>query len=100
MAAYLIVNYTIDDTKLYEDYRAGGARAALRIGTESAMVVFDPNSTPLEGEPGTQTVMIRFDTRAQALATYHSDEYQAILGKRLGATSRHFAVVVDALDLA
>jgi uncharacterized protein (DUF1330 family) len=61
------------------------------------MVVFDPNSSPLEGQPGQQTVMLRFDTREQALAVYQSDEYQAIVGKRLGATSSHFAVVVDGL---
>jgi uncharacterized protein (DUF1330 family) len=42
--------------------------------------------------------MVRFESREKAREIYRSGEYQAIVGKRLAATSRHFAILVDSLD--
>jgi uncharacterized protein (DUF1330 family) len=98
MAAYLVVNYQVDDRDEYEAYRVAGAGKALGVGSTSQMVVFDKASVALEGDAGPQTVMIRYESKAAALEAYRSEAYQAVVGKRLGSTSHHFAVVVEGAD--
>ena len=95
MSAYLIVNYDVDDAELYAEYQ-GGALAALRIGTECDVVVLDPDSEQIEGSgAGKQTVVLKFESLEKAKEIYESGEYQAIVGKRHDATSKHFAVLVN-----
>lgn len=97
MSAYLIVNYDVDDPELYAEYQAG-AMPALRIGSECDVVVFDAESTSVEGDgAGHQTVVLKFDSMDKAREIYESGEYQAVIGKRLAATSKHFAVLVNGL---
>ena len=43
MAAYLIVNYDVENPDLYGEYQQGAA-PALRIGSECKLLVFDPAS--------------------------------------------------------
>jgi len=95
MPAYLIAHYNVDDPDLYREYQKG-AGPALRIGSESKVLVLDPASNQVEGEPGgVQTVVIEFESMAKAKEIYESGEYQAIIGKRLGATSAGYAVLVE-----
>ena len=94
MTAYLIVNYTVDDPDLYSEYQ-GGAGPALKIGSDCQLLVLDPASVALEGEPGQQTVVLEFDSTEKAREIYESGEYQAVIGKRHEATSNHFAVLVN-----
>jgi len=97
MSAFLIVNYDIENPELYGEYQAG-AMAALRIGSECEVVVFDGESQRLEGETsGHQTVVLKFDSMEKAREIYESGEYQAVVGKRLEGTSKHFAVLVNGL---
>ena len=97
MSAYLIVNYDVDDADQYREYQ-GGALSALRIGTECEVVVLDPESIQVEGEgAGKQTVVLKFDSIEKAKEIYESGEYQAIVGTRHAATSKHFAVLVNGL---
>ena len=52
----------------------------------------------VEGEgASTHTVVLRFESKDKAREIYESGEYQAIIGQRHGATSNHFAVLVDGL---
>ena len=44
-----------------------------------------------------QTVILQFDSKEKAKALYESGEYQAVIGKRLKATSKHFAVLVQGI---
>lgn len=98
MSAYLIVNYDVDDADMYREYQ-GGAMGALRIGSECEVVVLDPDSTQVEGEgAGKQTVVLKFDSVEKAKEIYESGEYQAIVGTRHAATSKHFAVLVNGLS--
>ncbi|MGA9277279.1 DUF1330 domain-containing protein [Ilumatobacter sp.] len=98
MSAYLIVNYDVDDAAKYAEYQ-GGAMGALRIGTECDVVVLDPDSTQVEGEgAGKQTVVLKFESIEKAKEIYESGEYQAIVGTRHAATSKHFAVLVNGLS--
>jgi uncharacterized protein (DUF1330 family) len=95
MTAYLIVNYDVDDADMYADYQ-GGALGALRIGTECDVLVLDPASEQVEGEgAGKQTVVLKFESMEKAKEIYQSGDYQAIIGKRHSATSKHWAVLVN-----
>ena len=91
MTAYLIVNYDITDPDGYKEYQGGAAP----IVAGGKLIVLDPASTAVEGEPGHQTVVVEYPTREAAEAAYHSDEYQAVVGKRLAATANGRAVIVD-----
>ena len=95
MSAYLIVNYDVDNPELYQEYQAG-AGPALQIGSECELLVFDPATTQIEGDgAGHQTVVLKFESMEKAKEVYESGEYQAVVGKRLDATSKHFAVLVN-----
>lgn len=95
MTAYLVVNSTIDDPELLDEYmQAAGATSgivplqALAIDTACRTVEGDP--------PGPRTVILEFESEADFDTWYHSPEYQAVLGKRLAATTG-FAVLVNGL---
>jgi len=95
MTAYLIVNYNIDDSDAYKEYQKG-AGPALKIGSDAKLLALDHKSERLEGDTAaSQTVVIEFESKEAAKAIYESGDYQAVLPTRLGATSSHFAVLVD-----
>ena len=48
--------------------------------------------------PGPQTVIIKFESTDAAKAWYNSSEYQAVVGKRLEATSG-FAVLSESMNV-
>jgi len=96
MSAYLIVNYNIEDTDAYKQYQKG-AGPALGIGSDCKVVVFDAATELMEGAAGQQTVVLEFESKEKAKAVYESGAYQEVLPVRLGATSQHFAVLVDGI---
>jgi uncharacterized protein (DUF1330 family) len=97
MPAYLIVNYQVDNPELYGEY-AAAAGPAMKMGEECELLGFDPASECLEGEgAGHQTVIVKFESKEKAREIYESGDYQAVIGKRLEATSKHFAVLVNGL---
>ncbi len=98
MPAYLIVNYTVDNPELYSEYSAA-AGPAMKIGEACELLAFDPASDRLEGDTaGHQTIILKFDSKEQARALYESGEYQAVVGKRLEATSNHFAILANGIS--
>jgi len=97
MPAYLIVNYDVEDPKLYGEY-AAGAGPAMKIGEVCQLLALDPKTEQIEGEgAGHQTVVLRFDSKEDARKIYESGAYQAVVGKRLDATSKHFAILIDGM---
>jgi len=96
MPAYLIVNYKLENPDVYGEY-AAAAGPAIKIGTEAQLLALDPASSTLEGDPGHQTIVLKFESKERARELYESGEYQAVIGKRLESTSKHFAVLVDGL---
>jgi len=96
MPAYLIVNYKVEDPALYGEY-AAAAGPALSIGKDCKLLVLDPQSESLEGSPAPQTVMLEFESKEAAKASYDSKAYQDVIGKRHDATSEHFAVIVNGI---
>lgn len=99
MTAYLIVNYDVVDPDGYKEYQKG-AGPALKIGSECKVLVLDGNSQQVEGDnAGAQTVVLEFESMDKARELYESGDYQAVLPTRLGATSKHFAVLVDGFTM-
>ena len=97
MPAYLIVNYQVEDPQLYGEY-AKGAGPAMKIGTECQLLALDPATEQIEGDgAGRQTVILQFDSKEKAKTLYESGEYQKVIGKRLKATSHHFAILVQGM---
>lgn len=97
MPAYLIVNYDVEKPDLYGEY-AAEAGPAMKIGEACKLLAFDPKTDRIEGDSaGHQTVVLRFDSKEQAREIYASGAYQAVIGKRLDATSKHFAILVEGM---
>ncbi|MEM9131424.1 MAG: DUF1330 domain-containing protein [Actinomycetota bacterium] len=94
MPAYLVVNYDITDTDQYKEYQKGAAPIMAGGGK---LLVLDPASVVKEGDGGAQTVLIEYPTKEAALAAYESEEYQAVVGIRHGATSNGRAMIVDGM---
>jgi uncharacterized protein (DUF1330 family) len=99
MPAYLIVNYQVEDPALYGEYAKGVATSdAMKIGTESQLIALDPTTEQLEGNgAGHQTIILQFDSKEKAKELYESGAYQAVIGKRFKATSKHFAILVQGM---
>lgn len=95
MTAYLILNYNVDDTDSYKEYQKG-AGPALGIGSGTKLLVLDHKSERIEGDgSASNTVVLEFESKEKAKEMYESGDYQAVLPTRLGATSSHFAVLVE-----
>lgn len=96
MAAYFVAQYVVNDADLYREYQAGAGPTIAASGAE--LVAFDVAAESIEGDmPGPQTVIIKFESTQAAKAWYNSDEYQAVVGKRLAATSG-FAVISQTMN--
>ena len=96
MAAYFIAQYVVTDPKLYREYQAAAGPTILAAGGE--LVSFDVAAETIEGTPpGPQTVIVKFESTEAAKAWYQSPEYQAVVGKRLAATTG-FAVISQSMN--
>lgn len=96
MAAYFIAQYVVNDADLYKEYQAGAGPTIAAAGAE--LVAFDVAAETIEGEaPGPQTVILKFESTEAAKAWYGSDEYQAVVGKRLAA-SNGYAVISQTMN--
>ena len=99
MTAYLIVNYAVDNADAYAEYQKG-AGPALRIGADCKVLALDTASEVVEGDTAShQTVVLEFESKEKAREIYESADYQAVLPTRLGATSNHWAVLVDGFTM-
>jgi uncharacterized protein (DUF1330 family) len=91
MTAYIVVNATITDQALLDEYvaAAGGT-----LGTHKVTpLVVTNEATILEGDAGERVIVLEFPTREAAMAWYQSPEYQAIIGMRLKSTKGFLALV-------
>lgn len=96
MAAYFIAQYQVNNPELYAEYQAGAGPTLAAHGAE--LVAFDIAAQTVEGTPpGAQTVIIKFESAEAARGWYESADYQAVVGKRLEATSG-FAVISEAMN--
>ncbi len=97
MAGYFIAQYKVNDPALYKEYQGGAGPTIQAHGGE--LVIFDVAAETIEGAPpGPQTVVLKFESAQAAKAWYASEEYQAVVGKRLAATEG-FAVISQSMNL-
>ena len=94
MTAYLVANYDVTDPDQYREYQKGAAPIMAGGGK---ILVLDADSVKKEGDAAAQTVVIEYPTKEAALAAYESEDYQAVVGIRLGATANGRAVIVDGM---
>lgn len=93
MSAYLVINCSITDRALLDEYvaAAGGTIGVVPI----KVLAMDNESETVEGEPaGTRTVILEFEDKEGFRTWYDSPGYQAIIAKRHAATEG-FGVLVQ-----
>lgn len=96
MAAYFIAQYVVKNPALYGEYQQGAGPTIAAHGGE--LVALDVAAETIEGSPpGPQTVILKFEDVAAAKAWYQSDDYQAVVGKRLEATEG-YAVISQSMN--
>jgi uncharacterized protein (DUF1330 family) len=89
---FLLVDRITDDS-LFQQYQADAGAVLDRYPHE--LVAYDEAARPVERIEDTRRVMaVRFDNEEAFHSFYHSPEYQAAIGKRLGATDG-FALLVN-----
>lgn len=96
-AAYVVLNDRVDDTPKMHEYISKAVDTMTPYGAE--VLVADESPETLEGSPPfPRMVIIKFPSKDNALAWYHSLAYQSVLGLRLAATEG-FCVLADGLAL-
>ena len=97
MPAYFIAQYVVNDPRLYREYQVGAGPTIQACGGE--VLAFDVAAETIEGNPpGAHTVIVKFESTDAAKAWYQSPAYQAVVGKRLAATTG-FAVISQSMNL-
>ena len=91
---YWMAMVTITDPDTYPQYVAANGPALEKYGGRF-LVRAGRNEQP-EGPCGQRHVVVEFDSYEQAVACYHSPEYQAALKLRLAAATAHFVIVEGA----
>jgi uncharacterized protein (DUF1330 family) len=76
MTAYFVATYRITDPVGYDPYVPAVVPQLMAAGCE--VLAADYASHPIEGEPPDVTVILKFASKAAAMAWYGSPEYQAI----------------------
>jgi uncharacterized protein (DUF1330 family) len=88
---YWIAMVDITDPDTYRDYVAANAIAFEKYG--ATFLVRGGKHEDPEGPTGNKQVVIEFESYEQALACYHSPEYQDAMTIRLTASTARLAVV-------
>jgi uncharacterized protein (DUF1330 family) len=95
MAAYFIAKYTVTNPEGFKAY--GAAVGPTFAGHDMEVIVLDHSSDVVEGNPGENTVVLKFPSKDAALAWYNSDAYQAIKHHRTD-NSEGDIVLVDSFS--
>lgn len=94
---YIVFTEQVNDPDGMAEYSAKAAGTIFPAG--GMPLAAGPPDEVLEGEwHGTQTVILEFPSVEEALAWYHSAEYQAVIGERFAAAESNAAVFAG-LDL-
>jgi uncharacterized protein (DUF1330 family) len=91
MTAYIIARIDVTDLDDYKTYASQTVAQAEKAG--GTFLVKGGPMTQVEGSGPDRHVVISFPTREQALAWYHSPEYQAILPIALRSSTRDLVIV-------
>lgn len=91
MAGLWIAHVDVTDEEKYGRYVAGATEAIQAHG--GTFVARGGRYQQLEGQDKARNVVVRFDTFEDAVACYHSDAYQAIVGLAIEGSDRSIVVV-------
>ena len=92
MKAYWIAHVDVSDVEQYQQYTQRAPAAFKAYG--GRFLARGGRSEALEGRPTPQrSVVIEFDSYDQALACYHSAQYQEACGHRQGAAKAEVIIV-------
>jgi uncharacterized protein (DUF1330 family) len=91
MAAYVVVNATVNDPETFEKYRSAVVPLVLSNGGKYLAVDFEPMDMDGQSRPG--LAIVEFESVEAAKQFYNSPEYQAIVGLRLSSTEGWLRVV-------
>ncbi len=93
MSAYFVLHNRIRDAQRMQEYVPKALETLAPYHPE--ILVLDENSMVIEGHTDLpRTIIIKFKSRDDAMAWYHSPEYRTVLPLRLEATDG-MAVLVD-----
>ena len=93
--AYWIANMDVHDAEKYDAYRAANAKPFADFGAR--FVVRGGSQEVREGSSRSRTVVLQFESYAQAVACYESDDYQAAKALRV-SISDGTLVIVEGYD--
>lgn len=92
MKAYWIAHVEVTDPEHYSEYTQRAPAAFIKYG--GRFLARGGRAEALEGRPTPpRNVVIEFDSYEQALACYHSSEYQQACGHRQGAACAEVIIV-------
>jgi uncharacterized protein (DUF1330 family) len=95
MKSYVISNYSIDPNKFdnYSKYPPEAVKSTIKYG--GRVLVATRDSTAVEGCPENITVVLEFDSRADAERWYASEEYSAVKSLRVDSTKDGWLLLAD-----
>lgn len=93
MSALWIAHVTVTDPDAYGKYAALAGPAIAAHG--GAFVARGARYVQLEGKDRARNVVARFPSVEDAVACYHSDEYQAAMAHAIGAAERDLVIVEE-----
>ena len=97
MPAYFVIHNKVLDDDAMQTYIPAAGGSIYAAGGE--VLVVSEQCDVIEGTaPYPRTVVVKFDTREQAMAWYESPEYAELRPIRLGCTEG-FAVLVDGFEM-
>ena len=97
MPAYFVLHNRVTDDEGLQAYLPKAVESLMAHGAEILVVADD--STVVEGSTDLpRTIVIKFESREQAMAWYDSPEYREALPLRLAATEG-YGVLVDGFEM-
>ena len=93
MSALWIAHVTVTDPEAYGKYAELAGPAIAKHG--GAFVARGARYVQLEGKERPRNVVARFASVEDAVACYHSPEYQAALAHAVGAAERELVIVEE-----
>jgi uncharacterized protein (DUF1330 family) len=94
VSAYVIVSYDIVDPEGYTSYVERAVPILGKHGGE--LLVADAEARPMEGEPRSVHVVLRFPSQEAALTWYQDPAYQGVKKIRLGSCDNTSMVLAKA----
>lgn len=93
MAGYLIADIEVTDQEKFDEYRKVVPDTIAKYGGE--YIIRGGIAEALEGDWNPhRIVVLKFESLERAKEWYHSDDYQAIIGLRTGASNGN-AIMVE-----